>query len=326
MRGIAIFVLDRSNFAADPLSDMLALLKLRNVACGAVDAGDGCIAFPAGNGIKCHAVIAGEAWLAMHGVTDLLHLAAGDCLILPHGRPYRLASDLGAAPIDYQVVLAGRSAGHVTSWNAGGRATIVSAAFTVEERYGSPLLDLLPPVAHVRDEAGRAALRRSLQQMMQELREPQPGSRLIVEHLATMLLAQALRAYVAHREKSAVGWLFALKDQRIGATIGAMHTDPARRWTVQVLAERAGMSRTSFAVRFKSRVGSSPMEYLTRLRMLLASDRLATSDQAISVVAEAFGYESESAFSSAFKRHLGCSPRRFAIASSEASIAGARER
>ncbi|WP_419826136.1 helix-turn-helix domain-containing protein [Sphingomonas sp.] len=102
------------------------------------------------------------------------------------------------------------------------------------------------------------------------------------------------------------------QDRRIGAAISAMHTEPARRWTVQGLAEHAGMSRTSFAVRFKRRVGSSPMEYLTRLRMLLASDRPATSDQAISVVAEAFEYEFESAFSSAFKRHLGCSPRRFA--------------
>lgn len=212
MRDTAIFMPDRSNLAADPLSDILSLLKPRNVACGAVDA---CIAIPAGNGIKCHAVIAGEAWLAVDGVTDPLHLAAGDCLILPHGRPYRLASDLGAAPIDYRVVLAGRSAGHVTSWNGGGRATIVSAAFTVEERNSRPLLNLLPPVAQVRDDADRAGLRRSLQQMMQELREPQPGSRLIVEHLATLLLAQALRAYVAHRDKSAVGWLFALKDQRI---------------------------------------------------------------------------------------------------------------
>ncbi len=158
-------MLDRSNFAADALSDILSLLKPRNVACGAVDTGEACIAFPAGNGIKCHAVIAGEAWLAVDGDTGPLRLEAGDCLILPHGRPYRLTSDLGASPVDYRVILAGRSPGHITSWNGGGRATIVSAAFTIEERCGNLLLDMLPAVAHVRGDVG-SELRRSLQQMM----------------------------------------------------------------------------------------------------------------------------------------------------------------
>ena len=230
----------------------------------------------------------------------------------PHGRPYLLASDLSLSPIGYQAVLAGRSPGHITSWNGGGRAFVVSAAFTVDKRHAGMLLDILPPVVLVVGDADPPAMSRSLQQMIQELRDPQPGGRLIVEHLATTLLAQALRAYLAHAGKGHVGWLFALADKKIGNAIGAMHTNPAHRWTVQALAERAVMSRTSFAVRFKRSVGLSPMEYLTRLRIRLASDRLATSDDAISVVAEAFGYGSESAFSNAFKRHLGCSPRRFA--------------
>ena len=304
-------MLDRSTSPADPLSDILSLLKPRNIACGAIDAGDACIAFPASHGIKCHAVTAGEGWLAVDGLAAPVHFSAGDCFILAHGRSYRLASDLNLAAVDYRAVLAGRVPEHVTFWNGGGRATIVSATFVIEERHAGMLRDILPLVAYVRDDADRPGLRRSLHQMMDELGNPQPGSRMIVEHLAAMMLAQALRSYAVRAGSEKLGWLFALADRRIGVTIGAMHENPAKRWTVQTLAERAGMSRTSFAVRFKTSVGSTPMAYLARLRMLLASARLSTSDDAIYVVAAALGYGSESAFSNAFKRHLGRSPRRF---------------
>jgi AraC-like DNA-binding protein len=90
-----------------------------------------------------------------------------------------------------------------------------------------------------------------------------------------------------------------------------MHDDPAHRWTLHALAKRAGMSRSSFALKFKQTVGASPMEYLTRWRMLLAGDRLTNSGDPISVIALSLGYESESAFSTAFKRVMGCSPRQY---------------
>ena len=97
----------------------------------------------------------------------------------------------------------------------------------------------------------------------------------------------------------------------MGAAITAMHDDPAHRWTLQSLAERAGMSRTTFALKFKETVGASPMDYLTRWRMLVAGDRLANSGDPISAIALSLGYESESAFSTAFKRVMGCSPRQY---------------
>jgi AraC-like DNA-binding protein len=90
-----------------------------------------------------------------------------------------------------------------------------------------------------------------------------------------------------------------------------MHDDPAHRWTLAALAKRAGMSRTVFTLKFKERVGTSPMEYLTRWRMLLAGDRLANSTDPVSVIAPSLGYESESAFSTAFRRVMGCSPRQY---------------
>jgi AraC-like DNA-binding protein len=108
-----------------------------------------------------------------------------------------------------------------------------------------------------------------------------------------------------------VGWLFALADRQMAAAIGAMHEEPAHHWTLQTLAERAGMSRSSFALKFKATVGVSPMDYLTRWRMLLAADRLANGSEPVSAIALSLGYESESAFSTAFKRTMGRSPRQY---------------
>jgi AraC-like DNA-binding protein len=106
----------------------------------------------------------------------------------------------------------------------------------------------------------------------------------------------------------------------MGAAIGAMHDDPAHRWTLQELAKRAGMSRSIFALRFKETVGTSAIEYLTHWRMLLAGDRLEHTSDPISVIARSLGYQSESAFSIAFKRVMGCSPRQYSRGRIPASI------
>ena len=149
---------------------------------------------------------------------------------------------------------------------------------------------------------------------MSELREPQLGCTLIAEHLAQALLIEALRLHLAEHSPRSTGWLFALADQRMRAAIGAMHAEPGRKWTLAALAKVAGMSRSSFAVRFKDTVGEPAMDYLTRWRMMLASDRLANGATPIALVAPTVGYESESAFGAAFKRVMGCSPRQFAKA------------
>nr|WP_282965260.1 helix-turn-helix transcriptional regulator [Burkholderia vietnamiensis] len=90
-----------------------------------------------------------------------------------------------------------------------------------------------------------------------------------------------------------------------------MHASPGRRWTLQTMAEQAAMSRTTFALRFKETVGLSPMQYLTRWRMMLAADRLTHSRDSVSEIGLALGYESEKSFSTAFKRMMNCSPRQY---------------
>ncbi len=126
-----------------------------------------------------------------------------------------------------------------------------------------------------------------------------------------MILIQALRLHLAEAPHARIGWLFALADREIGAALGLMHEEPARRWTLAELAARVGCSRSSFAAKFKASVGTSPMEYLTRWRMSLACDMLATSGDPISAIATSLGYDSESAFSAAFKRVTHHSPRQY---------------
>jgi AraC-like DNA-binding protein len=296
----------------DPLSDVLSLLKPRNYLSAGFDAGgEWSIQFPhQGEGIKCGAVVSGHCWLSVEGVADAVYLQTGDCFLLPSGRPFRVASDLALAPVDAGTVFSPSRRGAIVSYNGGGDFFLVSSRFALAGDHAGILLRMLPPIVHIRDEQGRAALRWSVERMMQELREQQPGGFLVVQHLAHIILVQALRLHLAEGSSTGVGWLFALADRQMSLSINAMHDDPAHRWTIKELADCAGMSRSTFALRFKETVGLAPMDYLTRWRMLLASDRLANSGDPVSVIALSLGYESESAFSTAFKRIMGRSPRQ----------------
>jgi AraC-like DNA-binding protein len=297
----------------DPLSDVLALLKPQSYVSAGFDAGgDWAIQFDDQTGrMKCYAVVAGECWLAVEGVETPVRLAAGESFVLPTGRPFRLASDLSLRPVLSATVFPPERAGGVVKYNGGGDFFLVGSRFAVSGHHAEVLLRTLPPIIHIRRETDQAALRWSVERMMKELREGQPGASLIAQHLAHMMLVQALRLHLAGGLKGQVGWFFALADRQISKAMGAMHADPSHRWTLLELAERAGMSRSTFAERFRETVGETPMEYLTRWRMLLASDRLVNSRDALAKTAVSLGYESESAFSTAFKRVMGVSPRQY---------------
>ncbi|MDX8447195.1 AraC family transcriptional regulator [Mesorhizobium captivum] len=296
----------------DPLSDVLSLLKPQsNVSAGFDAGGDWSIEFPRNIGIKCYAVVSGQCWLVVEGVPEPVHLTAGDCFLLPGGRPFRMTSDISLTPVGAHTIFPPARAGGVVTYNGGGDVFLVGSRFVLSGRHADILLKMMPPIIHIRRDEDRSALRWSVERMMQELSEGQPGGFLVAQHLSHMMLVQALRLHMAEGPNGGVGWLFALADKQMGAAIGAMHEDPAHRWTLQELAERAGMSRSNFALKFKEMVGTSAMEYLTRWRMLLAGERLANSNEHTSVIALSLGYESESAFSTAFKRVMGASPRQY---------------
>jgi AraC-like DNA-binding protein len=296
----------------DPLSDILSLLKPRSYASGGFDAGGKwSIEFPRKQGIRCYAVVSGQCWLAVQGVPETVRLKTGDCFLLPSERSFRLASDMALPPVDAATFFSAARDGGIVTIHGGGDFFFVGSYFSLDGSQADILLGLLPPIVHLSKKNDKAAMRWSVERMRQELREPQPGDFLVVQQLAYMMLVQALRLHLAQGAKGGVGWLFALADKQMSAAINAMHKDPAHRWTLQLMAERAGMSRTIFTLKFKEMVGTSPMEYLTRWRMLLAGGRLRDSGDSVSVIAVSVGYESESAFSTAFKRVMGCAPRQY---------------
>ncbi len=299
----------------DPLSDVLSLLKPQSYISGGfgVD-GDVAIQFPKHQGIKCYAMVSGNCWLAVEGVPDPVLLTAGDCFLLPRGLPFRLATDLSLPPVDFFTLREARKL-IATPSNDGTGRYIVGGHFVLTGSHAEILLQSLPPIVHIQKESDKAAMRWSLERMKEELHDPQPGSSLIAQQLAYMMLVQALRLHLAggaaDGAKGGVGWLFALADKQMSAAITCMHDDPGHPWTLQTLAEHVGMSRSIFALRFKETVGETPMGYLTRWRMLLAGDRLKNSGDSISAIALSLGYESESAFGKAFRRVMGCSPRQY---------------
>jgi len=296
----------------DPLSDMLSLLKVRSYMSGGFDAGgDWSLQFDQQEGIQFYAVVSGECWLSVDGVPDPVRVKSGDCFLLPRGRAFRMASDMSLTPLDGVIFLSTAQNGRINSYNGGGQFFSVCGHFELAGDHADILLGVLPPIVHIYKESDKAMLRWCVDQMMHELRQPRPGNSLVIEHLAHMMLVQALRLHMAEGPKGGGGWLFALADKEVSAAIKCMHDDPARRWTVRSLAESAAMSRTAFTVKFKKIVGTSPMEYLTYWRMLLAADKLSNSRDSISTISGSLGYESESAFSTAFKRVMGASPREY---------------
>lgn len=298
--------------AVDPLSEVLALLKPRSLACGAFAIPDDLsISFPKHQGIKCYAVLAGKFWLILEGAADPIEMNVGDCFILPRGLPFQLTSDLSLKPVPYTVALERLKKSAETPHLNDGSRYMAGGFFAFTGSHAEMLLHALPPVVHIRREQDKAALRWSLERLREELRDPQPGTSLIAEQLAYMMLIQALRLHLADAASVAPGWLSALSDRHMSAAIACMHNDPGYPWTLHSLAQRIGMSRSVFAHRFRETVGATPMEYLTRWRMLLAGDRLRNSAEGLSSIAHSLGYDSASAFGKAFRRVMGCSPKRY---------------
>lgn len=296
----------------DPLSEVLSLLKTRSYVSSGFDAGGNwSLHFQLQNDdIKCYAVESGGCWLVVEGVTDSVRLEAGDCFVLPSGQPFRLTSNPTLPPVDSKTVFPPAQPGGVVTVNGGGDVFLVGSRFTVAGHQAGMLLKMMPPIVHIRRQADQEALRWSVARMREELHDAQPGGALIAQHLAHMMLIQALRLHLAEGSHD-VGWFAALNDRRLCNAISAMHADPARRWTLQTLAAEVGMSRSVFAQKFKETSGETAMDYLTRWRMLLAGERLEHSAERLSVIAPALGYESESAFTTAFKRVMGCTPSEY---------------
>jgi AraC-like DNA-binding protein len=287
------------------MSDVLASMHVRSFGYGRLEAGAPWGLSHSKHSASLGMLLEGECWLSMSSIPHPVKLRAGDCWLTAHGDPHVLSDHPGsrARPFSELPGIEGRIArvgGH------GATTVIVGGWFRFDPLSSQPLTKILPPLIHIAsDNAHALGLDTTLQSLANETRELAPGSQIVINRLAEILFIQMIRAFVASEPNGGPGWLRALGDRQIGATLRLMHDHTDRHWTVGELGRAVGLSRSAFARRFRELVGESPMEYLSYWRMYKAGELLRGSDLQLSQIAQAVGYDSEAAFCHAFKRVLG---------------------
>jgi AraC-like DNA-binding protein len=191
----------------------------------------------------------------------------------------------------------------------GATTTFVSGFFDVESLDARHLLDVLPKVLHLKSERSRTrAFESVLELLAAEAETPGLGSGTVVRRLFELLFVHSVRAFAEQFSMPKRGWLAAVTDKGLAAAVEAIHGDLKTAWTVEMLARQSGMSRSAFAARFKDVVGQAPLAYLTEWRISKAARLVESGQSKISVIAHSVGYQSEAAFTKAFRKVMGATP------------------
>ena len=190
---------------------------------------------------------------------------------------------------------------------------LLSGYFRFDIELARPLVRALPAVMHLQGENGQAPpwLDIGLQFVANELADARPAQQAIVNRMADVMFIECVRHSIEQLSSGSDSWLHALRDPSLSAALTAMHTAPQQDWTVPLLAERACLSRSAFADRFRKVIGQTPLGYLTDHRMRLARWQLAQTQLPVFSIAEAVGYSSDTAFGQAFKRVTGQTPSEY---------------
>ncbi|MBX3200254.1 MAG: AraC family transcriptional regulator [Labilithrix sp.] len=308
----------------DPLAEVIALLRPQTVLSKVISgAGRWAVRYAGYQDAGFCLMLQGSCFLDPEGV-GRVELKEGDFVLLPAIPSFTMASDpkmrpvsVAPAPGPVEELRHGTKAVPATMRQLGGY-------FRFDHANARLLVKLLPSMVLVRrDEPGASRIRRLVELIAEETASRQPGRDLILERLVEVLLVEALRFQPASAAaRQAQGLLAGLAVPALARALHRMHEDVALRWTVEELARVAGMSRAVFAERFNQKVGMPPMEYLAEWRIAIAKDLLCRERPPLAELAERVGYQSASAFSTAFTRHAGCSPSAFARSGCEPGLHG----
>ena len=299
---------------SDVLSQVLELIRLRGDYVFHGELGNGTeVTFPPGPATFLH-LRTGELLVSQRNGEPVL-LQPGDFVLLPHADGHSIRSKPGSKAdqrFEAKVDFTPRRVAQTLRWATDDD---VAGSFLAGSFYfdGAPLRSLLtglPGLIHLTcDKVSEPAWLAAISSFLDaESRAAGPGASLMISRLIDLLVIRTLRMWVS-RQGDRVGWLSGLSDERIGRTLNAMHLDPNRAWTVELLAETAMMSRSMFSDRFMTVVGISPLRYLARWRLTIAADLLRAGQLKVTEVARRAGYSSEAAFSRAFKAQFGYPPR-----------------
>ena len=322
----------------DTLSDVLRSVRLRGAvfyylsfdqewaveAPPAVEIADAVIPM-AEHVMEYHVMTKGSGWAAIVGESPV-RLAPGDIVMFPHGDAHVLSSGPGIRPtrIDPDWVYATRydpkpipvvfQTPHEFSYGtpAPGSLNNVACGFLgCDLRPFNPLIATLPRLLHLPAGDDGAWISLLMRQAVNASQDKQPGAEAVLERISEMMFVDAVRRYVENLPDESTGWLAGLRDRQVGRALALIHQDPAHPWTVEALAGEAAMSRSAFYERFDRLIGQAPMQYLTQWRMSVAASALRQTRAPIAAIALDVGYDSEAAFTRAFKRSVGTPPGRW---------------
>jgi AraC-like DNA-binding protein len=318
--------------AADVLSEVLSAVRLTGSVFFDVTATSpwvaeappsaqiaGAVMPGAQHAIEYHVITRGSAWISIvdGAPFEPVQLNEGDIAVIPHGEPHVVSSapqmrakpdvDGHRRPQDDSVLPFKLRTGEGEASDA----HLFCGFFTCDVRPFNPLLDALPRFMRIgrgTSAATDALLDHFLGLAAAEHGDKRAGAQSVLNKLSELMFIEAIRTHMDHLSGDNTGWLSGLRDPLVGRALSLMHAQPARPWTLEELAAECGASRSGLVSRFTQLMGYPPIQYLTRWRMQLAARRLGERGAKIAAVAQEVGYESEAAFSRAFKKFSGRSP------------------
>lgn len=265
---------------------------------------------PSQNLVHYHFVIEGQMQAEVPGMAPI-EVHAGEALLLPRNDVHKLASNLTIPPLPATVEPPRNGGLYSLNLGGGGEATrLICGYLACDGAETNPLIVSLPPAFKLDVASSGAAdwIRSTFHFAAQEVSLGKPGATTMLAKLSEVLFLEAVRHYVDSLPDSSTGWLAGLRDPYVAKALSLLHSDPARHWTVSDLGAEIGLSRSALADRFGQLIGLPPMQYLHTWRMQIAARMLSGSSQSLAQIGEALGYESEAAFSRAFKKYHGVPP------------------
>jgi AraC-like DNA-binding protein len=311
----------------DALSDVLRAVRLTGAIFFDVQASEPWVAetppgpaiveamFPGSEHLICyHVITQGSCYASIEGESPRL-LTAGDIIVLPHGDTHVLSSSPGLRRSPdmtmYRMPADGKLPISISMANAQGAPVHFVCGFLgCDARPYNPLLSALPRVILVNGPAG-GALAAYVQFALTESKEPRMGGQGVLSRLSELMFVDVVRHYLETLPPDRTGWLAGLRDPFVGRALSVFHRDAARDWTIESLAKAVGLSRSALAERFTQFVGQPLMQYMTNWRMQLAANHLLSGTESVAVIANRVGYDSEAAFSRAFKKAVGAPPSQW---------------
>ena len=272
--------------------------------------------------IEYHVVTRGTCWISLIGDTafEPIKLEEGDIAVIPQGDAHVVSSapgmraepnldahrrpeDANALPFSIQ-----------TGGEGPGDTHLICGFFSCDARPFNPLLDSLPRFMRFSRDASQGSqslLNQFIQFATAETGNKRAGSQSVLNRLSELMFVEVIRMYMDQLANNHTGWLAGLRDPLVGRVLTLLHARPAHAWTLEELASEAAASRSALADRFTQIVGCPPIQYLTQWRMQIAAKRLTDPGVKVAAVAHDVGYESEAAFSRAFKKFVGRSPSQW---------------